>query len=170
MATALLAITVVAELRLTKLRGGIKSPPTPPRPQIPTHSGELYLCDSARCIHDAVNAIEPRYEPYLPRTSQPPTGASVEAAIGGAAHETLVALLPESKASFDAALEDTLRLSDDSRKTAGLEWDELRRGNPQGTRKRRSETNRGVRRVRRPAATARRRRTLNRQLWCSGGA
>jgi hypothetical protein len=73
-------------------------------------------------IHDAVNAIEPRYEPYLPRTSTAPTGASVDAAIGGAAHDTLVALLPESKASFDAALEETLRtVSDDSSKAAGLE-------------------------------------------------
>ena len=82
-------------------------------------------------IHDAVNAIEPRYDPYLPRTSQPPAGASVEAAIAGAAHETLVALLPESKASFDAALEETLRtLSDDSRKTAGLAVGQCCRGDP----------------------------------------
>ena len=73
-------------------------------------------------IHDAVNAVESRYEPYLPRTSPAPAGASVQAAIAGAAHDTLVALLPESKASFDAALEETLRtVSDDSSKTAGLE-------------------------------------------------
>src|SRR5262245_66679116 len=39
-------------------------------------------------IHDAVNAIEPRYEPYQPRTSPAPAGASVEAAIAGAAHAT----------------------------------------------------------------------------------
>ncbi|MGB7792749.1 MAG: vanadium-dependent haloperoxidase [Terrimicrobiaceae bacterium] len=72
-------------------------------------------------IHDAVNAVESRYEPYLPRTSPAPAGASVQAAIAGAAHDTLVALLPESKASFDAALEETLRtVSDDSSKTAGL--------------------------------------------------
>jgi hypothetical protein len=74
-------------------------------------------------IHDAVNAVESRYEPYLPRTSPVlPAGASVEAAIAGAAHDTLVALLPESKVSFDAALEETLRtVADDSRKKAGLE-------------------------------------------------
>ena len=72
-------------------------------------------------IHDAVNAVESRYEPYLPRTS-PVTGASVEAAIAGAAHDTLVALLPESKVSYDAAMEETLRtVPDDSRKTAGLQ-------------------------------------------------
>jgi hypothetical protein len=44
-------------------------------------------------IHDAVNAVESRYEPYLPKTSSAP-GVSVEAAIAGAAHATLVALLP----------------------------------------------------------------------------
>ena len=73
-------------------------------------------------IHDAVNAVESRYEPYQPRTSPAPVAASVEAAIAGAAHETLVALLPESKVSFDAALEETLRtVADNSKKTAGLE-------------------------------------------------
>ena len=73
-------------------------------------------------IHDAVNAVEPRYEPYQPRTSLAPAGASMEAAIAGAAHATLVALLPESKATFDAALEETLRaITDDSRRGAGLE-------------------------------------------------
>jgi hypothetical protein len=46
-------------------------------------------------IHDAVNAVESRYEPYLPRISSAP-GASVEAAIASAAHATLVALLPDS--------------------------------------------------------------------------
>jgi YHS domain-containing protein/membrane-associated phospholipid phosphatase len=72
-------------------------------------------------IHDAVNAVESRYEPYLPKTSSAP-GASVEAAIAGAAHDTLVALLPESKVSYDAAMEETLRtVTDDSRKTAGLQ-------------------------------------------------
>ena len=73
-------------------------------------------------IHDAVNAVESRYEPYQPRISRAPAAASVEAAIAGAAHATLVALLPDSKVSFDAALEETLRsVADDSRKTAGLQ-------------------------------------------------
>jgi YHS domain-containing protein len=72
-------------------------------------------------IHDAVNTVESRYEPYLPRTSQAP-GASVEAAIAAAGHDTIVALLPDSKATCDAALEEMLRtISDDSKKTAGLE-------------------------------------------------
>ena len=73
-------------------------------------------------IHDAVNAVEPRYEPYQPRTSPAPAGASAQAAIAGAAHATLVALLPDSKATFDAALEETLRsITDESSRAAGLE-------------------------------------------------
>src|SRR5215472_7744827 len=72
-------------------------------------------------IHDAVNAVDSRYETYLKRIAAPP-GASVEAAIASAAHDTLVALLPDSKVSFDAALEESLgAISDDSKKKAGLE-------------------------------------------------
>src|SRR5271157_3174842 len=43
-------------------------------------------------IHDAVNAVESRYEPYLPRTSPAP-GASVDAAIASAAHAAAAAIL-----------------------------------------------------------------------------
>ena len=72
-------------------------------------------------IHDAVNNVESRYEPYLPTTSRS-ASASIDAAIASAAHATLVALLPASKVSFDAALEETLhKLPDDSTKKAGLE-------------------------------------------------
>ena len=72
-------------------------------------------------IHDAVNTVELRYEPYQLKASPASTGASVEAAIAGAAHTTLVALLPDSKVSFDAALEETLRsVTDESKKAAGL--------------------------------------------------
>src|ERR1700758_648136 len=91
----------------------------PPNPEPLTETRIYAILHVA--IHDAVNAVESRYEPYLPRTSPVP-GASVEAAIAGAAHDTLVALLPDSKVSCDAAMEETLRtLSDDSRKTAGLQ-------------------------------------------------
>jgi MFS family permease len=89
-------------------------------------------------IHDAVNAIQSHYEPYQPRTSPAPARASVEAAIARAGHDTLVALLPESKVSFDAALEETLRaVADDSRKNAGGDWASCCRGDPRDTRKRR---------------------------------
>jgi PAP2 superfamily len=72
-------------------------------------------------IHNAVNALESRYEPYQSGISLTP-GGSVEAAIASAAHDTLVVLLPASKVTFDAAMEDTLRnIPDDSRKGVGLQ-------------------------------------------------
>jgi hypothetical protein len=71
-------------------------------------------------IHDAVNNIEPRYQTYQSGNSPAP-GASVEAAIAAAAHDTLVVLFPAAKSNFDAAMEETVRaVSDDSKKTAGL--------------------------------------------------
>jgi hypothetical protein len=67
-------------------------------------------------IHNAVNAVESRYEPYQSGISPTP-GGSVEAAIASTAHDTLVVLLPASKVTFDAAMEETLgTISDDSRK------------------------------------------------------
>lgn len=54
-------------------------------------------------IHDALNAIERRYQPYQSRISAAPN-ASPEAAVAGAAHAALVELIPARKAAFDAAL------------------------------------------------------------------
>jgi hypothetical protein len=59
-------------------------------------------------VHDAVNAVTPRYETYRaapPRAS----GASAEAAAVGAAHEALVAVLPQARTKFDEALAAALR-------------------------------------------------------------
>ena len=54
-------------------------------------------------IHDALNAIERRYESYQPRGAAAPN-ALPEAAVAGAAHTALVELMPARKADFDAAL------------------------------------------------------------------
>src|SRR5688500_6408202 len=53
-------------------------------------------------IHDALNAIEPRFEPYTPGLAEAP-GASVEAAVAAAARDVLVALLPDQAALVEAA-------------------------------------------------------------------
>jgi hypothetical protein len=45
-------------------------------------------------IHDALNAIDRRYQPYA-FDGQAPAGASPEAAVAAAAHDVLVALFPE---------------------------------------------------------------------------
>ena len=54
-------------------------------------------------MHDALNAIERRYEPYRADLTAA-RGASPQAAVAAAAHATLIALMPAHKAAFDAAL------------------------------------------------------------------
>ena len=59
-------------------------------------------------IFDAVNAIAGGYAELHAASTAAPAGASVEAAIAQAAHDTLVALFPSQAPSFDAALADDL--------------------------------------------------------------
>jgi hypothetical protein len=58
-------------------------------------------------IFDAVNAIYGRWNSYT-RTGEAPRGASVDAAIAQAAHDTLVAMFPSQAPAFDTALADDL--------------------------------------------------------------
>jgi membrane-associated phospholipid phosphatase len=51
-------------------------------------------------VHDALNAIHPRYEPY--EFAGSPRRASTAAAVAAAAHDTLVTLVPQAAASVDA--------------------------------------------------------------------
>jgi hypothetical protein len=69
-------------------------------------------------VHDAVNMILDEYETYsrLPRAI---AGASVEAAIAQAAHDTLAALFPSQAAEVGAELESDLASLPDSGKAAG---------------------------------------------------
>ena len=55
-------------------------------------------------IHNALNAIDRRYEPYRASVITVPIGASPEAAAAAAAHATLVELMPARRKDFDAAL------------------------------------------------------------------
>jgi hypothetical protein len=66
----------------------------PPGPQ--THA--LAIVHIA--IHDALNAIDPRYEPYEFAGSAP--AASVAAAVAAAARDTLVRLVPPAATSIEA--------------------------------------------------------------------
>ena len=123
MAAALLAITVVGRASVDEVArwNQLATDATIAAKTNPLAESRIFAILHV-AIHDAVNAVDPRYEPYQPRTSPAPAGASAEAAIAGAAHATLVALLPGSKATFDAALEETLRaITDEPRRTAGLE-------------------------------------------------
>ena len=173
MAAALLAITVVGRASVDEVArwNQIATDATVAAKINPLAESRIFAILHA-AIHDAVNAVEPRYEPYQPRTSPAPAGASVDAAIAGAAHATLVALLPDSKATFDAALEETPRaITDDSREQQVWRLDELlpRRSSRHGKTTARIELWSTLR-VRSPATTVRLPRTLNRQPWCTGGA
>jgi len=53
-------------------------------------------------IHDVLNAIDRRFEPYTPGLAAAP-GASPDAAVAAAAREVLIALVPERAALLDAA-------------------------------------------------------------------
>jgi membrane-associated phospholipid phosphatase len=73
-------------------------------------------------IHDAVNAVQSRYQPYLPKQPSARIDASIDAAVAGAAHEALVSLVPAGKESLDNALEESLgRIPESPRKTVGVE-------------------------------------------------
>ena len=72
-------------------------------------------------IHDALNAIERRYESHGARLAAAP-GASPETAIAAAAHASLVELMPARKPAFDRALADAMEQVSDRRAAfAGLE-------------------------------------------------
>jgi len=71
-------------------------------------------------IHDAINAIDRRYEPYTAGLAAAP-GASVDAAVAAAARDVLVALLPEQAATVEAAYTRALAdIPDGAAKTAGI--------------------------------------------------
>lgn len=52
-------------------------------------------------IHDAVNGVKPRYQPYTAQLSAP--GASVDAAVAAAAHDVLAALSPSMAVKVEIA-------------------------------------------------------------------
>lgn len=71
-------------------------------------------------IHDALNAIDRRYEPHTPGLVASPK-ASPEAAVAAAAREVLVRLLPEQAALVETAYGRALMdLRDGRAKTAGI--------------------------------------------------
>jgi hypothetical protein len=59
-------------------------------------------------VFEAVNAIDPRYLPYMPRIQAPP-GASVDAAVAAANRAVLLAMMPGEKPNIEAAYETALK-------------------------------------------------------------
>jgi hypothetical protein len=82
------------------------------------HSRSLAILHAA--IHDAVNAIDRRFESYLPGLAGAP-GASVDAAVAAAARDVLVAHVPEQVAMLEAAYVRSLAgIPDGEAKIAGI--------------------------------------------------
>ena len=72
-------------------------------------------------MHDAINALEPRYESYRFKLEAPPPGASKDAAAAPAAHDVLAALVPAQKAGLDSALSASLaKIEDGTAKADGI--------------------------------------------------
>ena len=70
-------------------------------------------------IHDAVNGIDRRYEPYTADLSSP--GASLEAAVGTAARDVLLALSPSRKEEIEDAYAKAMAgVPKDPARTAGI--------------------------------------------------
>jgi membrane-associated phospholipid phosphatase len=70
-------------------------------------------------IHDAVNGVELRYQPYTASLSSP--GASIEAAVAAAAHDVLVALSPSQQVTVEIAYSAALlAVPDGPAKNAGI--------------------------------------------------
>ena len=65
-------------------------------------------------VHDALNAIDRRYEPYRDGVTAAP-GALAEAAVAAAAHAALVELIPAGKMNFDTELAETIGQAQDKR-------------------------------------------------------
>jgi hypothetical protein len=68
-------------------------------------------------MHDALNAIDRRYEPYREGVAAAP-GALPEAAVAAAAHAALIELMPARKADFDLQFAETLAQIQDKRAAA----------------------------------------------------
>src|SRR5262249_55454625 len=65
----------------------------------PTRTARAFAIVHA-AIFDAVNSIDHSYQPYLMEVPNVPSTASIDAAVAGAAHDTLAALYPSQKATF----------------------------------------------------------------------
>jgi hypothetical protein len=127
LAPALTATLVAAAVLTTSANAATSTPVTawnafasslvaanlPPGPQTYT------LAVTQIAVHDAVNAIDPRYQPYEFYGSAP--RASVAAAVAAASHDTLVKLVPQAAASVDAEYDKALAtVPDGTAKNAGI--------------------------------------------------
>jgi hypothetical protein len=72
----------------------------------PTRLGRAMAIVQA-AVFDSVNSIDPHYTPYLTEVTAP-AGASMDAAVAQAAHDTLVAMFPNQQSFLDSKLASSL--------------------------------------------------------------
>jgi hypothetical protein len=71
-------------------------------------------------IHDAINAIDPRFESYTPGIARAP-GASTDAAVAAAARDVLVTMVPDQSGLVEAAYTRALlAIPDNPARAAGI--------------------------------------------------
>lgn len=92
---------------------------------VPPSLGSRLLAITQAAVYDTVNAFKQTYTPYAVDIDAP-AGASIGAAVAGAAHHALVGLLPGQKALFDTQLSKSLAEINrsDRAKTAGVAFGE----------------------------------------------
>ena len=106
MAAALLAITVLGRASVDEVaRWNQVATDAASRPKL-IRSGNRIFAILHVAIHVAANAVEPRYEPYQPRTSPAPAGPRRRQPRRGGPRYTC-GFTSDSKATFDAALEES---------------------------------------------------------------
>jgi len=106
---------LVTDWNQTAIKTVLENPPT-------GLTGLRNLAIVHLAIHDAVNGVKPKYQPYLVKT-RAPQGSSVEAAALAAAYASLVALYPSQKAVLEAAFDrDLAKLPDGETRTLGVAW------------------------------------------------
>ena len=76
-------------------------------PTAPGVLGQRIVAITQAAVHDAVNAVDRRYQPYSVDLKAP-VGTSLDAAAASAAYTVLVAYYPLEKPTLDAALEKSL--------------------------------------------------------------
>ena len=87
--------------------------------QLPPGPQTYVLAVTQLAVHDALNAIDPKYEPYAHAGSAP--GASAEAAVAAAARDCLVRLVAQAAAAIEAQYAAALEaLPDSGARAAGI--------------------------------------------------
>ncbi len=104
----LLSADMVVRWNAIALQAAVNDYSLAPGYQIgPTRLGRAMAIVQA-AVYDSVNSIDPQYTPYLIQVPHVPVGASMDAAVAQAAHDTLAAMFPNQQLYFDMELHSSL--------------------------------------------------------------